>query len=425
MDQSITSTLWEPFGLLGNPFFQRELRAGDPAYPVSLFVGRESERQRIRRRLRSDSATRTIVEGAPGVGKTSFVNRLKADLAADGFATYDQPVRIDSRSTRSSFVADVLRTLLRIRLNAGLGNDGGLWARTARLLEGAELMGASVSVMGVGAGISRSYVAPQAPPDSLYEHLGTALTEMARELGKPVVIHVNNLEALTVEDARAASTLLLDLRDYLLLDGAHWIFVGADGIESSVFRRHSQVSGIFPQALTLTPLPPADLEHLLVLRYEHLSIPGHAVTPPIVPADAARLYGLYQGDLRNFLRLLTEAAEALLGVQGVRPITEAEVRRFGAAEYQLRVRERLGNDDFEYLSRVLLAHGGAEVRVTEAAGATRLSQAAASKLFQRLEQKNAIRQTRVAGKSRYYRPYGDVLVAFGVAPESLLPEHAG
>jgi hypothetical protein len=414
------STLWEPFGLSGNPFFQSELSAGDPVHPVSLFVGRDAELERVRRRLSTDTSTRTIIEGAPGVGKTSFVNRLKADLARNGIATYDRPVRIESRSTRSSFVADVLRTILRIRLGLGLQNGSGIWARTVRLLEGEDLVGGSVSLLGVGGGVTRSHAAPQAAPDSLYEHLGAALEALSRELDAPVVLHVNNLESLTLERTEAAATLLLDLRDYLLLPGAHWIFVGATGIEDAIFRAYNQVGGIFPQAVVLESLPPVAIERLLDLRYRHLKVRGQQVTPPIEPAEAARLYALYQGDLRNFLRLLTEAAEALLGVHGVRPLTQLEVRRFGAAEYEQKLRERLGEDDFAHLGRILADHADAEVRVTEAARSTRLSQGAASKLFHRLELKRAIHPTRTAGKSRYYRPFGDVLVAFGVVPNTLL-----
>lgn len=395
--------------------------SGDPLHPVSLFVGRDAELERVRRRLSTDTATRTIIEGAPGVGKTSFVNRLTSDLARHGIGTYDRPIRIESRSTRSSFVADLLRMLVRIRLGLGLSNGGGIWAQTVRLLEGADLLGGSLTLMGVGGGINRSYAAPQAPPDSLYEHLGAALEELQRELSAPVVLHVNNLEALTLERTTAAATLLLDLRDYLLLPGAHWVFVGASGIEDAIFRAHQQVSGIFPQALVLESLPPAAVERLLELRYRHLKIRGQSVTPPIEPEEAARLYALYQGDLRNFLRLLTEAAEALLGVHGIRPMSEVEVRRFGAAEYEQKLRDRLGEDDYAHLRRILADHADAEVRVTDAARSTKMSQGAASKLIQRLEQKRAIHPTRTAGKSRYYRPYGDVLIAFGVVPDTLLP----
>ena len=282
-------------------------------------------------------------------------------------------------------MADVLRTLMRIRLGMGLSNGTGIWARTARLLEGEELVGGSIAVMGVGGGVSRGYAAPQAPPDSLYEHLGAALEEL-RASSSPVVLHVNNLEALTLERTRKRRQRFSSISAIIcLLPGAHWMFVGATGIDEAIFRAHAQVSGIFPQALALDALPPAAVERLIELRYKHLKIRGQNLTPPIEPGQAARLYALYQGDLRNFLRLLTEAAKGLLGVQGVRPMGEAEVRRFGAAEYERKLRERLGGDDFGHLARILADHADAEVRVTEAARSTRMSQGAASKLVQRLE----------------------------------------
>lgn len=412
------STLWQPYGLSGNPFFQAELRVGEGGHPISLFVGREEELRRAGRRMASDDATRTIVEGAAGVGKTSFVNRLKVQMAAAGAATYDRPIRIESGTTRASFVADVLRTLLRIRLGLGLSNASGVWAKSVRLLEGEDLVGANVSIMGVGGGVSRGYVAPQLPADSLFEHLGSALEQMTAELEAPVVLHVNNLESLALDDVQRAARLLLDLRDYLLIPGAHWIFVGTSGIEDAVFRAHDQVSGIFPQALVLDPLPPAVVEALIALRYGHLALPRAAVTAPVEPAVAARLYSLYQGDLRNFLRLLSEASEVLLGVHGVRPMEEDEIRRFGAVEYERKVRARLGEDDFQHLGRIVEHARGGEVRVTDAMKATKLKQSSASLLFQRLEEKRAIRPTRTEGRSRYYRPLGDVLVAFGVAPEA-------
>jgi hypothetical protein len=244
------ANLWRPYGLRSSPFFQNELRAGDPTHPVSLFVGREEEARRVQRRISSDPATRTIVQGSPGVGKTSFVNWLKSEIAAHGVVTYEHPIRINADSTRTTFVADTLRTLARIRASSELsnGNDR-FWERTARYLEGAELVGGSASFHGIGMGVTRSYVAPQAPADSLYEHLGQAIGYLQDELNAPVLLHVNNLENL--EDPAATAILLRDLRDYLLLEGAHWVFVGALGIEDDVFRVHTQVSGIFPAAETL------------------------------------------------------------------------------------------------------------------------------------------------------------------------------
>jgi AAA ATPase domain len=414
------ANLWKPYGLRSSPFFQNELRAGDPTHPVSLFVGRDEEARRVQRRVTSDPATRTIVQGSPGVGKTSFVNWLKSELSAHGVVTYEHPIRINADSTRLTFVADVLRTVTRIRSASGRSNrNNAFWERTARYLEGAELVGGSVSLHGFGMGVTRSYAAPQAPADSLYEHLGQALEQLQDELSAPILLHVNNMENL--EDPAATAILMRDLRDYLLLEGAHWIFVGALGIEDDVFRVYTQVSGIFPAAETLQPLASPEIAQLLERRYEHLKIPGQRYIAPVEPSAAAELYRLFQGDLRNFLRLLGDASERELGLHGAQPMTAAAIVRSVSADYALLLQRQIGEGDFASLAKIVAAHEGAdpEFRVTDAAYIMKYSQSAASQFVERLLQQRILLRTRSEGRSVYYRPIGTVLVALGVTPQVL------
>ena len=412
--------LWEPFGLRSSPFFQDELRpTDDNGYPISLFVGRARELLRIERRMASDRSSRTIVQGDPGIGKTSFVNRLKADMAAEGVVTHAQPVRITSDTTRATFVADVLRTLVRIRLVSfprEKQQPDRFWKRTVRLLEGEDTLGGSVSALGVGAGMTRGFIAPQAPGDSLFEHLGEALERMAAEFGAPVLLHVNNLENLSSEGTEQTAVLLRDLRDYLMLSGAHWVFVGATGVEESVFRVYAQVGGIFPEAETLQPLSGAEIEELLARRYAYLELGGRRAVPPVEAAEAARLYDLYQGDLRNFLRLLADAAEKALGLHGVTPMAADEVLRNVAPGYERSLRRRIGDNDFEHLVRITRALPPArpEFRVADAARALKMAQPSASLLVERLGKQGVIRRTRSQGRSMYYRPTGEALVALGI-----------
>lgn len=420
MTQTSVPNLWKPYGLQSSPFFQNELKAGDPTHPVSLFVGRDEESLRVQRRIMSDPATRTIVQGAPGVGKSSFVNWIKSQVTDHGVAAYEHPIRINAETTRTSFVADTLRTLARIRAASRAANkNAAFWEKTARLLEGGELVGGSASALGVGGGISRSYVAPQIPADSLYEHLGQAIQNLTTELNAPVLLHVNNLENL--QDTASAAVLILDLRDYFMLPGAHWIFVGALGIEDDVFRMYTQVGGIFPAAETLQPLSPAEIQRLLKRRYEHLQIPGHRYIAPVEPAVAAEIYTLFQGDLRNFLRLLGDASERELGLHGPRPMAADAILRSVGAEYALLLRRQIGDNDFAALCAVVESYRGAvpEFRVTDATQVLKYSQSAASQFIDRLLQHRVLHRTRVVGRSTYYRPIGAVLVATGVKPASL------
>lgn len=114
-------------------------------YPVALHVGRDDELKLAVRQLGGGTSSRLIVEGAPGVGKTSFVNKLKAEVTHAGMLTHADPVRIVADSTVLSFVADVLRVLLRIRTARGLDTDA-FWTRTARLVEGEDTMSGGLTL---------------------------------------------------------------------------------------------------------------------------------------------------------------------------------------------------------------------------------------------------------------------------------------
>ena len=125
---------WTPFGLEDDPFFQEELgsRATD-AYPVArYFVGREDDLPALVARVGGARSSRTVVEGDAGVGKTSFVNRVKHDLAQHGVLTHERPVRITAETTLPTFVGDLLRILLAMHAARLLGTRPGPAARVPR-----------------------------------------------------------------------------------------------------------------------------------------------------------------------------------------------------------------------------------------------------------------------------------------------------
>lgn len=412
-------SLWAPYGLTESPFFQEELKPNETArHPISLFVGRAPELTRLSRRLVSDPLSRSIVQGPPGIGKTSFVNRLKVAVAEHGIASHENPIRITSDMTHAAFVRESLRTLLRIRMGIrDVDPDADFWKRTVLLLEGLEVTGGGINLGGFGATVSRSIAPPQLPIDSLFEHLGEALSRIRAEAGQGVLIHVNNLDNQALEHPEELSILIRDLRDYFLLDGAHWVFVGTAGIESAIFRKHDQVSGIFPHAESLEPLTPTEVSQLLEERYQHLELPRRRHTPPVEAETAARLYAFYGGDLRNFLRLLGEAAERLLGLDEIRPMRFDEIARAMQGEYLARIKPTLSENDTEHL-RKIVCHDPGAFRVSDAAKITGLSPGGASKLVDRLLGQRVIRHERTDGRNTYYLPTGQVLIAFGAVRAS-------
>jgi hypothetical protein len=407
------TNFWRPYGLRRDPFFQEELKASPEAeFPVqALFVGREAELARIGRAIGGGDPSRMIVEGEAGVGKTSFVNALKAVVAANGLLVHEHPVRMDASSTPDRFLAEVLRILVRTHGLAG-GKGSEFWKSAARLVEGGVRTSGGVSVAGTGVQVQREHLAPQLGHGSLLDRVGEALARLRDEIA-PILLHVNNLENLSLEAADHAATLMQTVRDVFAYAGAHWLMVGTTGIEEAVFRKTDQVSGFFPHAVVLAPLTAAEIREVIERRYEHLRVQGSEVVPPVETEAIGELYDRYHGDLRNFLRLLSEASNLLLGINGIEPLTEAQILRTMSQEYRDRVVRQLSEDDVRYLET--LAREGAALpdgfRVTEVKRWLDVSQAGASGIVDRLVAARMLVQVGRAGKSVYYRLTGAASIA--------------
>ncbi|HET7228836.1 MAG TPA: hypothetical protein VFJ16_02405 [Longimicrobium sp.] len=322
-----------------------------------------------------------------------------------------------AESTVLAFVADVLRVLLRIRSAYKLDGDA-FWRRTARIVEGADTQAGGFSVGPVGVSYERGRVPAEAPLGNLYEVVGEALGRLHAELGSPVLLHVNNLENLSEDDERRAARLIRDLRDFFLVPSAHWVFAGASGVDDSVFRAYDQAAGIFPEAIMLEALRADEVTELLRCRYEHLAQDGSPLVPPVEPRVAADLYALYHGDLRNFLRLLSDACALALGIEGISPLSAERIVAAAAPRYAKSIERRIGTTDFDYLTTVVRGTSAGEFTVGTTAARTGLGQSGASRLIGRLRGSGLVVQTRTEGKRVLYRAEGQVLIALGYSPSS-------
>ena len=447
---------WTPFGLEDDPFFQEELgpRATD-AYPVGrYFVGREDEVRALVARVGGARSSRTVVEGDAGVGKTSFVNRVKHDLAAHGVCTHEQPIRITAETTLPSFVGDLLRVLLAMHAarapTAGVAPEvvarADLWAKITRVAEGQFLRTGGVGAAGFSVSAGATNIAPQLAGDLYHDEVRAAIRDLAGERGR-LLLHVNNLENLRDAGTARAATLFRSLRDLLLIPGAHWLFVGRPGTAADVFQVHAETDSVMSEPVVLDPFAPDEVAALLERRYRELRR-GLRSTAPVEPAAAAALYRRYRGDLRNFLRLLSTASERALHPDGSRPMTEPEVLAAVAPRYGARLARDLGPDDFDALRRTLAAlvtvndargagpgtarrptrvRAGArrarsaepgllpELRAADVAQATGLSRPAAGALVARLVAKRVLRPTHEDHTGRYHAVSGQASVALEAA----------
>lgn len=416
--------LWQLYNLRSSPFFQRTLGIESERYPLNLFVARASERRQVLSIVGGSLSSRQAVAGEAGVGKTTFVQAVKGEALAAGYWTTNDVVPLYALDTLEAVIGRVLAAVYEAVVTARPQASAAALEAASQMVRAIRLHGGggSISVLGVGAGASRSESAVKAPGILLIDgpRILRDLLAFARDAGAPgVLVHINNLENLGERDAQAAAELLRGIRDtVLLLDGLHLVVVGTTDAIMTVVNRHPQVRSVFSPPLVLEWLRVPEVQELLALRYRHLSLsadrPGVA---PITADSVERLYPLFRGDLRSLLKSLEDGVSTLLGVAKATPPTPIVfdellpvMRRRG----ELQLRAAMG--DTRFMNLVAWAQLDPESRQTQASLAALwgLAQGTVSTALRAMEQAGCVDALpRRGGEPVEYIMAGVARVVFG------------
>jgi energy-coupling factor transporter ATP-binding protein EcfA2 len=375
------STLWQRYGLRRNPFFQEPLADdGDGPALKSFFTGRAVDLANAMTQLTHDEQTRVVLLGAPGVGKTTLLNRLLSDVRQpDGFrlawlVASLPPINLPKAATLQDFCIEVLRHVLDMRrqLQAERESDGrttrattakiagaakktllpgkALWEQIERTVEGALTL--SPQVLGVG--VTTQFTAPHTGAAMWMPLTKQALVQLSLEAGRDLVIALNNAENLRDDIAERATSVLTEARDLFLTPHTHWVFAGTPDFFESVIRPKRQLSGIMGYPVLLPPLDEAAVEDLITQRYAALKLPHVAFVPPIAARDAGVLARAFVGDLRELLRALEMTVVRVAPVRaGTVNLIDAMVV-IGHEQAEL-FRDAMTGAAWEHLTRVVLA----------------------------------------------------------------------
>lgn len=315
---------WNLFNLRESPYFQSTLGESAARYPLSLFVGRDTELRGLLAGIGGAGSSRQAVGGAPGVGKTTLVQSAKATALANDYWTTQGRIPFYPDDTVERVLGRMLEGIYEAVLTARphtaeqpAMQRAQQYVRAFRLSGG----GGSISVAGVGASLTRSTSAVTPAGGLLLDgpRVIRELLDLALANARGVVLHLNNLENLSERGVANAADILRSLRDPVLLQpGLHVLLVGTAEAVTSATTAHQQLRSVF-SLLTLDPMPLDDVQALLAARYRHLALGGRHPTPPAAPEAVAALYPLFQGDLRGLLKALEEGVSLLVGLVGDAP----------------------------------------------------------------------------------------------------------
>ena len=333
--------LWERLGFRDDPYYVEPLPVD--AESLELFVGRAADRRRLLSFVQETPTGKTMVQGAPGVGKTSLVNVVQQELFASGErCPLLSVIEVPADQTREGFLLGVISGVV-ASLEALFdprewqGDDAMTRARDVvnQTVRTARDLGISATLPGgLGGGLQAASApvpsAPLSPTVPMLLGLLNGLVATVRRRGfEGLILPVNNLDTLT--DTQAAQ-FLNQTRDITMgqhAPGIHWIFIAG----ATLFRvletqpEYRRVSEAFTNnPVTLGPLAWEDVEAALERRRLHFANDPQ-VPLPVSMTVAREIYEAGGGELRfTMARLSRTVREFAAAFPSERAVPDHQAR---------------------------------------------------------------------------------------------------
>ena len=327
----LTQNLWERYGFTDNPYDTKalSLSKGAPLSVQGAYVERGSSSSASRlltNFLRNPGGGRMVVEGEPGVGKTTFVNyhrHLWESTAEHRLLSPLTEISIREEWGERDFLLSLLAALSsRLRLDMGeKAFEKNKVLRKITAITGVHIekghgFSGSISVIGTGGGFGRtsnsSVKVGEVTNDQLRELL-TGLVALLRKQGfAGVVFHLDNLELLTRRGPQKLRDFFESVRDVLQEPGAYFIFVGYEGMFQQVMVPLPRVRSIFfDMPVHLEPLSHKAVQRVMEKRYQLLAAPGMQWIKPVEDEVVAYLCEVFSGKIRYVMNAVTSLVSHL------------------------------------------------------------------------------------------------------------------
>lgn len=318
VDEPGGGAVWAPYGLSNNPFFTGPL-VSRPGIDrgIHLFRGpdRDDDADRLLQRIRNSDNSVRLIEGPVGIGKTTLANRVKYKVgAAASVAVYPDSIQIHpSETTPEKMAAEMLYgVLVAVRSHPDLETEA---EEEVQDEAGGRVVDSLVRAKDRSVGLSKILEATWTRTTILREAgqrpFGDWLDALrnVRDIASShgvdrILLHVNNLDKATRTDADRVGDLFGQARDLLQIPGYHFVLCSGAAFRQKALANRPGVTDILGAPLRPSPLSPDDVEAIIQARYEDLEIPSRSFEAPIEPEEVARLFRLFDGDLRTVFEAL-------------------------------------------------------------------------------------------------------------------------
>ena len=314
MEEIIFENIWEKYGLKETPYSTSPLKLVGILPIEKVFANRVKELKELGSRIVSASSTRTLIIGAPGVGKTTFCNYLRWHLCRkerenSKFLTTPVELKVDDNWDNKQF----LRSSLAAIYNASIIfnwdkfktlSDLEAYIKSTKIKS--QQGGGQVAGCGLSIGYGETMTLPNDIPAEILEDFFLRILKEIRSKGKGLILQYNNLENVDVEKL---AKLLQSIREYLQIDGLHALFLGPEESLSAV-EKYTQVHSVFGKTLLLNNLTDRQVLEVLSKRCESLKLADGRYIAPYQESTVKELYRMLNGNIRLMFKILDDAALA-------------------------------------------------------------------------------------------------------------------
>lgn len=325
-------SLWEAYGLKGNPFTTSPLVEGGALPIEQAFIGRKEELRILADVMREERAS-VFVSGNVGVGKTSLLNFHK-----HRFRTTDENPLLSPRReleatkelmSKREFLLEIISAVYgEVKLlDPKKAAEDPLMRKIAAMVDFASLVelttstGLSVGFASFDASESRGISHPMQLTISQLERYLRELIDWVRSekvAGKKhsgIIIHINNFDIVIPNDPQSVRRFFDELRDMLQVSHLYIFFLGPPNFYEEMVMGNARLRAVCsPHPLFLKPLSKSELNDAINQRYKFLSSGNDVnVIAPLSHHAISRLYDIFEGDIRSVLSACKDLVEGTGG----------------------------------------------------------------------------------------------------------------
>jgi hypothetical protein len=299
---------WDALGFKDNPFNT------DPIVQstIDLYTGQEHS-IKVCQNILLERNVLMVIEGARGVGTTSFANflRFSAQARKDYF-TPSNEIRVGAgwsiETLLSVIVANVVREIELTQTKDMTKDERFLRAKalSTRIADTYRAFG--INAFGFGASYGKQagittqpVIVPAAVLGHHIEDLAVLLELMGYKYG--LLLQLNNLDIGEIHDETHLKYLFNELRDYIQTNNVSWLLVGDTGLRKFIAQQVDRLDDIVNYEVEILSLNKSDFIKLIDKRVHFYKINPNAQLP--IDKDVfLYLFDLTKGRLRYVFGLL-------------------------------------------------------------------------------------------------------------------------